>query len=277
MECRICGDQSSRPVGREVAESTVYRCGTCRFLFCSPLPRQESESAGQHSILTAEWYSEGLLHSTDLKRARYELLASGRHRMYCGTLARSNFRLLEIGCGTAGLAAPFGSLGVDYEGIDIDPRMIRYAADAGANVRLVDAMDLNVRERYDVICFHQLLEHMTHPVAFIAKVREMLVPGGVLHCDVPNDGSLASRLYAALPLRPQRYGAIEHPHHAFAYTRTALECLLSGGFRARVFSAAVDDPVWGQAGCWGAAQRALLRVSAAFGAGSLLVAYAVKQ
>src|SRR4029077_6325713 len=110
-----------------------------------------------------------------------------RHRRYSAALKRSSYRLLEIGCGGAGVAAPFTDLGVDYHGIDIDSRPVDRARARGiANLVVGDFMDHPLDGRYDVIFLTQVLEHITDPTAFVDRVSTALTIGGVLHLDVPN-------------------------------------------------------------------------------------------
>ncbi len=197
----------------------AWQCRGCGFVFCFPAPVVDSPPAGDDT--------GGLPQITAGKRRSYHRLADARYRHYAYSLGRQSFRLLEIGCGSCGLAERFGQLGVEYYGIDRDRRVVAAARAAGVrNIRHADFLDLPGDERYDVITFSQVLEHITEPRQFLAKVHSMLAPGGVLHCDVPNHRSLPSVLYR-LPLSRTRWGALVCPHHVFAYTRRSLRAVYS--------------------------------------------------
>jgi 2-polyprenyl-3-methyl-5-hydroxy-6-metoxy-1,4-benzoquinol methylase len=267
-----CGTQLQR--GPDILDTTVWRCSGCGLRFCSPLPVFNSSSAGCNSTMTAEEYTQAMLFPSAQRSKRYSTLAQERYQIYAHELGRRRFRLLEIGCGTAALAPCWIGSGVDYQGVDIDNRVVEYARkNLGPKVACLDFMDLPELERFDVICFSQVLEHIVRPRDFIAKVRRHLLPGGLIHCDVPNDNSLSSLVHKVVSTRKrERYGAVEYPHHLHAYCRRTLSRLLSPHFRARVFTAALTDPGWGQATDLSASQYVYAWLSRSLRAGSLLVA-----
>ena len=227
-------------------------------------------------MLTDEAYTAGLLTIPKWKQDRYDRQAEGRYQRYSSTLQKRKFRLLEIGCGSCGLAAKYQRLGVEYYGIDLDSRVVDAARSSGVrNVRRADFLDHPEEERFDVITFSQVLEHIKTPVQFLIKVHAMLLPGGVVHCDVPNHASLPSLVYR-LPLNGVRWGAITYPHHLFAYSRHSLQILFERFFSVEVFDATVTEPVWGQATPLNSGLAKIGPLLKLLHAGSLLVAYGVK-
>ena len=223
--------------------------------------------------MTAAAYSDGLLDLSAGKLSRYNEIAERRYATYVRAMGgRRSFRLLEIGCGTAGLAARFAQLGVDYWGIDIDDRMVDDCARRG--VTFVKKGDFLTFEagRFDVICASQVLEHIVVPRTFVTHIRELLNPGGIVHVDVPNHGALAG--YVATTLRrPNRFLGIEYPHHSFAYRKRTLRRLFEGSFHIDVFDANPTHRTWGQANDQDSAFTAFYALSGALHLGSLLVAF----
>jgi 2-polyprenyl-3-methyl-5-hydroxy-6-metoxy-1,4-benzoquinol methylase len=234
-----------------------------------------SLSAGPKTVLTNEAYTQGLLDPST--RSGYIRLGEARSEHYRSTLGRDHFRLLEIGCGSAGLATTFRRLGVDCFGIDIDPRVVDAAKTFGVSrVMNIDLFDLHDTTQYDAICFSQVLEHIKVPDQFVRKIVSLLVPDGLVHCDVPNHRSLPSLLYR-LPINPARWGAITYPNHLYAYSKRTLRALFGKLFSINVFDATVDDPLWGQAI---SRRNFLAKYSSAFRllrGGSLLVAYGQRK
>jgi SAM-dependent methyltransferase len=242
----LCGRERRRRVA-QLAETQVFRC-ECAFVACDPLPDIASPSAGSSSVLTPEDFTTGRILGLSAASAKpFADLARARHARYAADLGRPPGRLLEIGCGAAGLAEELQRLGVAYHGLDLDPRPLEAARERGVqSLRVGDFLDLSDEEPYDVICLSQVLEHVKRPRELISKARRWLVPGGLIHIDVPNHGGLAglpSRFARGLN---RRFGAIEWPHHAFAYDRTSLAAALGPDFRAKVFTATPADPTWGQ-------------------------------
>jgi SAM-dependent methyltransferase len=248
-------------------------------VFCDPLPAIAAESSGDVSILTEHHYTETLVARADVRKPAYARLAQQRYGCFAGALQQPRFRMLEIGCGVAGLAEELVRLGVDYHGIDIDPRVCQIALQrGGGNVRNVDLMHYEADREFDVVSFSQVLEHITAPRAFIEKVCSLLRVGGLLHLDVPNHFSLSGLLHMLMRRPPTRFGGIDYPHHALAYSSRALQRLLAPHFEVDVFSVNPDHPLWGQVDGerMSFVQRQFFRAADRLGRRSLLVAYGRK-
>jgi len=271
--CLVCSSTRTKQIGT-TSSTSVFECRDCTLTFCWPLPEVESESAGAHSITTEESFTSGIL-SIDPRRQRVlDAVAGRRHERYRSVLETSDYTLLEVGCGAAGLEPGLRRLGVDYHGMDLDPRPIDAAQARGvANLTVGNFMEVPVKRQYDVIFMTQVLEHITHPREMVERLYASLVPGGILHLDVPNQGTLAGWPSRLLRGSGPRLGAIDHPHHSIAYTPRALEVLLRPLFDVRTFTANSDDPVWGQAGTPGPAARAYFAAQRVFHGRSLAVAF----
>lgn len=98
--------------------------------------------------------------------------------------------VLDIGCGpgtiTHGLAervAPGRVVGIDREGGPLDAAA-RAAAEQGlSNLSFTvgDAYALDFADRsFDVVHAHQVLQHLTDPVAALVEMRRVCRPGGVV-------------------------------------------------------------------------------------------------
>ena len=190
--CPLCEHPHARHVATLADGVKVLRCLRCRLVRTDPLPSIGSGSSGTRSVLTSEDYTAGMVSNFESRRPFYGRLALQRHRRYSESLGRKTYRLLEIGCGVAGLAEGFRSVGVEYSGLDLDERPIDFASSRGVSgVRVGDFMDEEPTEHFDVVACSQVLEHIKTPAEFILKIGRSLRPGGVLHLDVPNHDSLA--------------------------------------------------------------------------------------
>lgn len=111
--------------------------------------------------------------------------------------------LLDIGCGTGFVVAGFLRAGFTAaEGIDADRDQVRKAEARHLPVTQValpaarDWLDAH-RERYGFITAVDVLEHIPreHQLEFLATVHDLLRPGGMFVCRVPNGySSMASIL-----------------------------------------------------------------------------------
>jgi SAM-dependent methyltransferase len=271
--CPACGASKRRPV-TSMKHGKVVRCAACGLVFCDPLPQIASKSSGESSILTEEAFTARMIRDSPGRSDRYRALADTRYHHYSEMLGRASFSMLEVGCGEAGMAAEMGSHGVDYQGIDIDPRPIEAAHSRGIeSCRVGDVLSCDEDVQYDVIFMSQVLEHITRPREVLGKISALLKPDGILHLDVPNHDGLAGLPSRVLGGAGNRFGAIEWPHHAIAYNRRCLVELLEHRFVVRAFTATPDDRLWGQAVVPTISTRLYYAATRALRAQSLLIAF----
>jgi SAM-dependent methyltransferase len=97
-------------------------------------------------------------------------------------------RLLDVGCGpgtiTVDLAArvaPGPVIGIDREPSVIAEAQRLLAPDAQIEFRSGDVYALEFPDAsFDVVHAHQVLQHLTEPVAALVELRRVLRPGGIL-------------------------------------------------------------------------------------------------
>jgi SAM-dependent methyltransferase len=221
--------------------------------------------------MTDEGYSDMLLQTTPAQAIRYATIARRRYQSYCQLLGRSAFSMLEIGCGPGELGAEFTKLGVNYHGMNIDARIVETGQRRlGDRIKQRDFLKMEIDRRYDMICFHQVLEHITEPRLFAKRVCECSMPGGGIHGDVPNVTGLSAWLHQIIPLDSRRSGAIILPHHQFAHEPRTIQHLFGQTFRLKTFDVQINDPTWGQVNELGIAMRAYSAVSGVLNAGTNL-------
>jgi SAM-dependent methyltransferase len=118
-------------------------------------------------------------------RGRRDVLSSVLRRLALPSRAR----VLEVGSGTGGnlqMLAEFGSV----SGLEMDETARRLTAKStGARFdiragRCPDDVPFD-GERFDLICFFDCLEHIADDVGALARMREVLAPGGKIVVTVP--------------------------------------------------------------------------------------------
>ena len=107
-------------------------------------------------------------------------------------------RVLEVGCGTAALAAAASRRGAAVVATDVSMRWLVLAGkrlvEEGAAVELVcsDAeRPVFGPETFDVVVASDVIEHVARPDAFLAGCHHVLRPGRLLFLATPNRFSLA--------------------------------------------------------------------------------------
>ncbi|MFA5356536.1 MAG: class I SAM-dependent methyltransferase [Candidatus Omnitrophota bacterium] len=99
--------------------------------------------------------------------------------------------VLDIGCGEGyGSHYLAGSAknvtGIDYSKEAIEHAKNKYPLDNLAfysvNIKELDS----IKDKFDIICSFQVIEHLEDPGGFLGNVKGLLSPGGVFICSTPN-------------------------------------------------------------------------------------------
>lgn len=160
------------------------------------------------------------------------------HYIVC-QLVRPQKTILDAGCNT-GYIGQFliKNKHCICDGIDIDPQLLEGAKKAG--YRQTFALDLaqthfKLLERYDVILFIDILEHLPNPYLILKKITaENLKEKGEMIICLPNIARLELRLGHLLGKFDYGQSGIMHPDHLRFFTRTsALQMIRAAGLVVR--------------------------------------------
>ncbi|MBI3808520.1 MAG: class I SAM-dependent methyltransferase, partial [Nitrospirae bacterium] len=158
----------------------VRRCHSCGLVFLDPQPSDE--------ILSKIYSAEYFLESPDVESQDHVSQIKRRTaRLYLDAIMQyggaRNGTLLEVGCGKGDLLAEGLARGYEVHGLDLSP----HAAQA-ANRRLGrDVVTCATIEQaslpanyFDVCVCADVIEHTRDPIEFLAQVRQVMKPDGVL-------------------------------------------------------------------------------------------------
>ena len=157
--------------------------------------------------------------------------------------------VLDVGCATGYLAEALAAQGCTVSGIEYDaeaaeqarPHLARLVVADLTAVRLADAFD---GERFDVVVFGDVLEHLPDAEAVLRGARDVLADGGHVVISIPNVAHGSVRL-ALLQGRWQYTdtGLLDRTHIRFV-TRESLHRLLAdAGFVATEVRTTRLDPL----------------------------------
>jgi len=122
-------------------------------------------------------------------------------------------RVAEIGCGSGYGAARLAASAGRVDAFDRNPRAIAFAREhyRAPNLRyLHEGTDpAPAPEGYDAVLCFQVLEHLERAEPFLARLRELLRPGGTLYLTTPNRiTSAGENIYHVHEYEPEELGAL---------------------------------------------------------------------
>jgi 2-polyprenyl-3-methyl-5-hydroxy-6-metoxy-1,4-benzoquinol methylase len=143
-------------------------------------------------------------------------------------------RLLDVGCGNGEFLRVARDAGYRVCGIDISAASADLVRRHGIDVRVGDLRAPGVfrdDERFDLITFWDVVEHLPDPRSFLARARELLAPGGHVLVKTPGTSPASVRMVARVP---RLAGALlQAPSHVQFFQRDGLDRLLrDAGFGA---------------------------------------------
>ena len=153
-------------------------------------------------------------------------------------LVGSGKRVLDVGCGPGNLATILSRMGNVVVGIDKDDGALAAAQRVCERTIAADLDDaelgeLVADERFDVVVFADVLEHVRNPVKLLTSSRRVLREAGCIIVSIPNVAHGAVRL-ALLRGRfeYQQLGILDDTHLRFYTRESVLRLLSESGFAA---------------------------------------------
>jgi SAM-dependent methyltransferase len=96
-------------------------------------------------------------------------------------------RLLDVGCNFGDLLTAARGRGWDAQGLEVNQANVHYLRSRGFQVfeRPIEQATHIPENYFDVVVTNNVLEHVTKPAAFVAGIKRVLRPGGLLFVGVP--------------------------------------------------------------------------------------------
>ena len=228
IECNACG--ADRFVTLSTVEGwTIGRCGACGLVYVNPAPffAPTDEFSGVSRGFEYTEYMHQPVTQSILAFERRQLLANAREMTRWASGDRDTSRrlgFLDIGCGSGASVRAATDLGWDAIGIDIDPQLVREGRDQlKVDLRCVPVLDSDLPlNEFDFVKLRDVVEHLPNPCDVLAKVRELLAPGGVALFITPNEGSLATQARLVLRRRRTVVATVPPPHHLHSFDPVSL-------------------------------------------------------
>ncbi len=229
--CIACGGSGPFPEIYERGGSRLVRCPDCRLVFQEPQPNK--------TVLDGSYYHDpaftdalfGPLRAFTLERASQKLALLRR----VGAV-RSGMRVLDVGCSSGAWLTVAQEAGMVATGVEIGAATADRARQRGLDVRtgtLEQALDGLRAERFDLITFWDVLEHLRDPARELDLASRLLAPDGVVAATFPNIEGWYPRLtYSMLARTTGRWEYPELPVHLYDFSpATASRLLERAGYR----------------------------------------------
>lgn len=130
-------------------------------------------------------------------------------------------RWLDVGCSEGDFVATARRRGLDVEGIDLSEAAAARARARGLPVSCSTVADHRPPAAYETVTAFDVIEHVPDPLAFMASIWSLLLPGGTVVLTTPDLSSLSR-----LMMRRRWYFYIPE-EHLFYFRRDSLARLLA--------------------------------------------------
>lgn len=194
----------------------IVRCRACGHMQLHPMPPEET-LAGAYAEAASEDYVEEEAGQRETARRALERIEA--HASQPG-------RLLDLGCWVGFLLAEARQRGWTTLGVEPSGFAAGYARERlGLEVVNAGLFDAALpAASFDAVTLGDVIEHLVAPRDAVARIRELLVPGGLVWMALPDAGSRLARLMG------RRWWSVI-PTHVQYFTRDSLRRLLQdGGF-----------------------------------------------
>lgn len=200
---------------KDSVQLDAVHCTTCGFLCYRPRPDND-DIAKKYEYLKQYEPDQGGQSGHDAKaRALDSARASRVYETCMKHVGRAKLRVLDYGGGNGKLMLPFVEAGHICHLIDYNDQPLPGIAKIGNDIE-----DFATDTDYDVIICSHVLEHVSDVRGLVEKLRTLLVAGGIIYAEVPQE------IWAGL-----RIGADPVTHINY-FTANALSNLFAvNGFR----------------------------------------------
>ena len=203
----------------------IRRCRRCGFGWTDPpLPEEEIAAhyppayLGDTERILDEFLSGSLQRGRSWRKETEKVLLVER---FC----RSG-RILDVGCAEGKFLWALDAGRWKRTGVEFSSAVVGLVRKKLPGLELIagdiysDGLEPG---RFDVITFWHVLEHLPGPERVLARVRELLRPGGLAVISLPNLESLQARMF-----RQDWYPFDDVPRHLYHFSPRSLEILLAG-------------------------------------------------
>lgn len=212
--CLVCGGRlaPSRLPG-------LLQCHACGFITADvQISDAELKALYGTDYFHGEEYSDYVQEETSLKANFSDRLST----LMSHVDTPSARTLFEIGCAYGFFLDVAREKFARVSGIDISADAVAHARDAlGLDAAAHDVLEHEFTDAPDVVCMWDVIEHLRNPDATLARVADVIAPGGLVAITTGDIGSFNARM------RGRNWRMIHPPTHLHYFSRASLTRLLN--------------------------------------------------
>ena len=169
------------PKKKEVNLTSIF-CKTCGFVCYTPRP-EDKDISNKYRYLKQFEPDQGGQTGHDSYARKLDIERAERVFSQCTRyLANKNLDILDYGGGNGKIMIPFVEKNHNCYLIDYNEHPID-----GVSKLADDINSYKVGQKFDLIIYSHVLEHVSNISSLINKLKELLNPGGIIYAEVPQE------------------------------------------------------------------------------------------
>ncbi len=222
--CPNC--QNTEPLSLQYPEGVMYLCSKCRLQWAAI-------DKGEQAFIPSD----------NLHYLNPESLGNPlTYQPYCDFFSylgrrfeKQSLRILDIGAGGGAFVQTCLALGHDPVGVEADTRLAMFMppeVQARTHFGLAESIDFG-DERFDVITFWDVFEHLESNFELLDRISSLLLPGGVVYLRVNNTHDLYNAVSQAMikvvpPLgKIVQKSCFNFPSHCWNFSKESITSMLN--------------------------------------------------
>lgn len=225
VDCISCGGNHLARLAERDRYGLKYHvkiCENCGLTFTSPRMSQESYKSFYENEYR-HLYNDGTKNLNTFFFNQYRKTTHIASFLSQNGVRPDGLSILEVGCGAGGILQYFKDRGAKVTGLDLNDHYLEYGRSKGLNLQHGFITDLGTEEKYDMVIYNHVMEHILDPVEELRAVADRLVPAGLIYIEVPGIKALKSYHYDFL-----RY--LQNAHVFHFSSNTLINILEQAGF-----------------------------------------------
>lgn len=196
----------------------LFNCSLCNVQFIHPLPNDKDLD----KTYSDPSYHKESRYETNQQNSAFQKLWEKRLKKINSFGYQSGF-LLDIGCATGNFLKIAKAQGWNIAGIEKSSNAAKIAKEllGNDNIHLTDLLTTNFNHQFHTVTAWALIEHVLNPLAYLKKMNDLLIEGGLLAISTPNTHSI-SRL-----VKKKKWRYFIPPHHLFYFNPKSIKKVLN--------------------------------------------------